>query len=229
MGPGPLEHRAVAHWNEQVRGAGRDDARAQPGQAEVGRFEPERRGQRRGVGLHRAERRRRLRHADRADRGPAARNLDRQHLRADLLPERGAAAAAAAIVPLCGKPPPGAQRVVPGGEELRAGAVKERSRRSACGPVGGSRNVVSDWLNSPAMRRMSASLSPRASMMSASGLPLSGSRVKTSTSAKPKRARGGGMARRCRSRASRVRQGGRPVARQRGAQRRLQVVDVALR
>ncbi len=122
-----LEHRPVAHGNQQVRRSRRDDARAQPGQAEVGRFEPERRGQRRHVGLHRAERRRRLRHADRADRGALRADLDRQHPLADLLPEHGVSSRVG--VRCRGgdraarrQPPPGAQRVVPGGEELHAAA-----------------------------------------------------------------------------------------------------------
>ena len=53
-------------------------------------------------------------------------------------------------------------------------------------PVGGgvagrTRNVVSDRLNSRAIARIRASLSPSASGTTASGLPVSGSSAKTST------------------------------------------------
>src|SRR5262249_16070854 len=62
--------------------------------------------------------------------------------------------------------------------------VKQRRRQSAFGRVGGSRNVVSDWLNSRAPRPMRSAYRLSASGTSARGVPPRGVSVKTSTSAK---------------------------------------------
>ncbi len=60
-------------------------------------------------------------------------------------------------------------------------AVNERRRQSASAAVGLRMKVVSVWLNSPAIRRIASDDKWSASATTASGLPLSGSAVKTST------------------------------------------------
>ena len=61
--------------------------------------------------------------------------------------------------------------------------VNERSRHVASARVGGSTNVVSDWLNSRAIAGITASSSRSASATTASGLPARGASAKTSTRA----------------------------------------------
>ena len=105
-------------------------------------------------------------------------DLDREHVVADLLHERGLAGGEPVRQ---SQPQPRTQRVVPGAEDLGADRGERPQPPGDSLARGRSRNVVSDWLNSRAMAPICRSSRSSASTTSDNGLPSSGRLANTST------------------------------------------------